>query len=210
MTDKIDLFDLGCGELQQRGLRVVGFDPDLYGQPWRPTIFVVPVDYEEELSNDTIPSTDAHLSTSKPKPTTETEQDTMRKKDVFPSTYLKMADVPQPVAATIKRMRFETVGVGDNAKDKAALEFTESTLKPLILNAGNWETIEAAFGDSEDWVGRKIVIFPDPTVMYKGQKVGGLRVRIPTTKAPAAPAAPPVQEELPDIEYDFENEPEAD
>jgi len=39
------------------------------------------------------------------------------------------------------------------------------------------------FGDdSDNWAGKRIVIYADPTRDVQGEQVGGLRVRIPTAK----------------------------
>ena len=129
----------------------------------------------------------------------------MFKKDAFRSKYLKLVDVPVYMPVTIKRVRLEVIGVGEDASEKAVVEFMEPHIKPLILNSGNWDVIESAYGgNSDNWGSKRIVIYPDPNVMYKGQRVGGLRVRIPVAKKqPAASVTPPEPEDVPDP-YDEE------
>jgi hypothetical protein len=54
-----------------------------------------------------------------------------------------------------------------------------SGLKPLIMNATNIRVGVAAFGTSEtdEWIGRPIVAYDDPTVEFGGKIVGGVRLR---------------------------------
>ena len=77
----------------------------------------------------------------------------------------------------------------------------------LVLNKTNNRTLRGAFGDAVDgWVGRVIVVFSTETDL-RGKMVPALRVRIPPPKqtagsgdAAAAPAKPPVDDELEDIQ----------
>ena len=61
-----------------------------------------------------------------------------------------------------------------------------SDLKPLIMNATNIRRCIAAFaGDSEtdNWPGRKIVVYDDDSVEFGGKVVGGVRLRAVPVKA---------------------------
>ena len=61
-----------------------------------------------------------------------------------------------------------------------------SDLKPLIMNATNIRRCIAAFaGDSEtdNWPGRKIVVYDDDSVEFGGKVVGGVRLRAVPSKA---------------------------
>ena len=83
----------------------------------------------------------------------------MRSNEAFPSTYLKSSDVKdRPVIATISHIEQVSVGQGKEAKDKHALFFESG--KPMVLNRTNWETLEGAFGDSDNWAGHKVKIRP--------------------------------------------------
>jgi hypothetical protein len=60
----------------------------------------------------------------------------------------------------------------------------------MVLNTTTIRVLEKAFGpDSDDWAGKKVVLYTDPNVSFKGQVVGGLRLRPLKTPAPAKPAA---------------------
>ena len=98
----------------------------------------------------------------------------MRAHDAFPSTYLKSADVKaKPLVATISHMEMETVGQGQDQKEKPVLHLEDG--KPMVLNRTNFEALEDAFGDSDDWPGHKIKIKCERTT-YQGKTVDGLRI----------------------------------
>jgi hypothetical protein len=73
---------------------------------------------------------------------------------------------------------------------KWVLKFAEVE-KPMVLNSTNGQLIAAFTGseDFDDWIGRQIVAYFDPSVSFGGQLKGGIRVRAPKAKA-AAPVAP--------------------
>jgi hypothetical protein len=47
---RVTLDDLIDGKLARRGLRVVSFDPDPEGVPWRPTLYVESIEDESPQS----------------------------------------------------------------------------------------------------------------------------------------------------------------
>jgi hypothetical protein len=107
----------------------------------------------------------------------------MRANEAFPSTYLKSADVKdRPIVATISHIEQVNVGQGKDAKDKLALFFENG--KPMVLNRTNWETLEDAFGDSDNWAGHKVKIKAVRT-SYQGKPVDGIRLD-PIVSKPAA------------------------
>ena len=96
----------------------------------------------------------------------------MRSNDAYPSKYLKSADVKaKHMIATISYVTMESVGQDKKEKPVIYLE----TGKPIVCNRTNFEAIEDAFGDSDDWPGKKIKIFCAPTT-YQGKRVDGIRV----------------------------------
>src|SRR5215471_9986945 len=69
----------------------------------------------------------------------------MRANQAFPSKYLKSSDMKEkPRIAVITHLAQETVGQGQDAKEKHVLYFVDQ--KPLVLNRTNWDTLEAASG----------------------------------------------------------------
>ena len=78
----------------------------------------------------------------------------MRANQAFPSKYLKSSDVKEkPRVAVISHLAQEMVGQGQDAKEKHVLHFEDQ--KPLVLNRTNWDALEEAFGDSDDWPGQR-------------------------------------------------------
>jgi hypothetical protein len=88
--------------------------------------------------------------------------------------------------ATIDFVRKEKVtGVGGKTEEEVVAHFSDGN-KPLILNKTNMKTIAKIYKTPyiEDWRGRSIQIYYDPTVKFGRETVGGLRIRaqIPAQK----------------------------
>jgi hypothetical protein len=58
----------------------------------------------------------------------------------------------------------------------------------MVLNRTNFEALEDAFGDSDDWPGHKVKIKCERT-KFQGKTVDGLRID-PIVAKPAVKAAP--------------------
>ena len=106
----------------------------------------------------------------------------MRTKDMFPSKYLKSDDAKaKQIITTISYLQMELVGQGQDQKKKPVLYLEDQ--KPIVLNRTNTESLEDAFGDSDDWPGNKIKIRCVKT-NYAGKSVDGLRIE-PIVPKPA-------------------------
>lgn len=117
--------------------------------------------------------------------------------EMIPSKYLKKEDFEEDTLLTIKGIEHEQVG-GESGSMKYVMYFRELE-KGLVLNATNIQMCAKAIGadNSDDWMGKKIVVFVDPSISFGGKIVGGLRIR-GTRKPGKAPAAPVPIEELDD------------
>ena len=73
----------------------------------------------------------------------------------------------------LAHMEMALVGQGQEQKLKPVLYF-EGGEKPMVLNRTNFEALEDAFGDSDDWPGHKIKIKCECT-KFQGKTVDGLR-----------------------------------
>ncbi|MEA3638734.1 MAG: hypothetical protein VBE63_02180 [Lamprobacter sp.] len=108
---------------------------------------------------------------------------------LFPSNYLKAADLQGQVRrVTIANCAPEQLGQGEI---KPALQF-RGVPKKLILNKTNGLLIAASFGtETTAWAGREIELYPE-NVMFQGQVVPAIRVRVPigAAQAPAAAVDP--------------------
>src|SRR5262245_32161938 len=114
----------------------------------------------------------------------------------------------------IKGVSEEMIGQGADQSQKLVVWF-ENSKKGLALNRVNNRTIRGAYGDdTDDWIGKIIVIFPMQTD-FRGRPVMAVRVRIPPKenakiitgkpklKAPKpAPAAAEAEKE-PDFDDDL-------
>ncbi len=129
----------------------------------------------------------------------------------FPSKYLKAADLNgRPVVATIERVKLEDIGTGDNLERKFVVHWSEE-LKPVVLNLINSETIAdlAGSGETEDWVGLRLELFPDKT-LYAGKRVDCIRVRRPVaspkkigkSSRPVPSSPDQIDEALPTLDAD--------
>jgi hypothetical protein len=110
------------------------------------------------------------------------------------SKFLKQDDVAKGALVTITGCDQMNVAVqGADPEMKWCLHFQEVD-KPLVLNATNIQLCAKACGseDTDDWKGKRIVLFVDPNVSYAGQITGGIRIRKP--KPNAAPPPPPVED----------------
>jgi hypothetical protein len=105
----------------------------------------------------------------------------MKRSEAFPSAYLNRDDCTAPIRAIIKSVALEPVKDQDTggSSEKPVAHFA-SGVKPLILNVVNWATLEDCLGvDSDEWAGKQIELWLDPSVTFGGKRVGGVRIRIP-------------------------------
>lgn len=113
------------------------------------------------------------------------------------SKFLKQGDVGVGALMTITGCEKHNVAMaGAEPEHKWCLEFQE-TDKPLVLNMTNMQICARVFGseDTDEWIGKRIVLYTDPNVSYAGKVVGGIRVRAPK---PGAKLPEPVVDIAPD------------
>lgn len=128
--------------------------------------------------------------------------------DMRESKFLKKEDVGAGSLMTVDSCaQFNVAKEGAPPENKWCLTFSESD-KPLVLNSTNIQLCEQMFGsdDTDGWIGKKIVLYTDPSVMYAGKIVGGIRVRAPKKATPASVVAvppPPASAPLTDDDIPF-------
>lgn len=102
------------------------------------------------------------------------------------SKFLKKEDVGEEgTLVTIVNVHQVNVAMeGKEPEMKWCMAFREFE-KPMVLNSTNAQLCEKFLGsdDTDDWAGRQIVLYDDPTVAFGGELVGGIRVR----RAPSGP-----------------------
>lgn len=108
----------------------------------------------------------------------------MKRSQVFPSKYLKADDLEdRDHIVTIKTVKLEELGQGDETETKPVLYFQEMD-KGVVLNQTNWNTIESLYGpESDDWAGKRITLWANHDVSFGNKIVSAIRVR---SKAPTA------------------------
>ena len=114
---------------------------------------------------------------------------------MLPSTYIKKEDVPQPVIVTVRGVEEKNVApTGQPDEFKWIVYFSEFE-KGLVLNSTNINSLSQACHstDTDDWNGKEVVLYTDPTVAYAGKVIGGLRIRAHETRAPVRAPARPAQ-----------------
>ncbi len=106
--------------------------------------------------------------------------------DMKESKYLGKVDVKTPIRVTVDRCEKVDISKEDDAPDIKWTMYFREDYKPLILNWTNMQLMERATGEenSDDWTGKQVVLYNDPTVMYKGELKGGVRVQIPQQQVP--------------------------
>ena len=104
----------------------------------------------------------------------------MKRDDIFPSRFLKAADLDgKAVVVTIERVVQEEL----DEQVKAVVYF-HGTTKALVLNATNYDSIAERYGeDTDGWPNAELELYPT-TVSFKGKVVPCVRVRIPQRPLP--------------------------
>jgi hypothetical protein len=88
-------------------------------------------------------------------------------------------------------LQIESIAEEDVGDERKLVARFRGKTKGLVLNDTNLEALEAAFGpDSDDAIDGQIVAYVDPDVRYGGQRVGGVRIKLPKKANAKEKAAP--------------------
>lgn len=103
----------------------------------------------------------------------------MRIGEMKESKYLKKEDVGQGKLVTITSMEQQNVAMEDQPPEMKWIVYFAEFPKGMVLNWTNIQLIAKAVGSEEtdDWKGKKIVIYEDENVSFGGKLVGGIRCR---------------------------------
>ena len=118
----------------------------------------------------------------------------MKRNEVFPSKYLKAADLGgKPAVVKISRVSYETLKSPEGKEQNKTILAFAGAAKLLPLNMTNWDAVANVAGDdTDDWVGKKIELYPTTTQM--GNKIVEC-VRIRKPSAPKEPKLPTVADD---------------
>lgn len=105
---------------------------------------------------------------------------------VYKSDHLGIADLEEMqeqgrrLVFTIKQVRQEKgVTVAGKKGDHNIAYFSDTNVKPWVLNAGNAKIVKGFAGNSpfvEDWQNIPVELYIDASVKMKGEVVGGVRI----------------------------------
>lgn len=122
------------------------------------------------------------------------------------SKYLSKEDCKSPILLTFANpsVTNENVALEGAAPEMRWCGHFAEIAKMMVLNTTNLELAARVTGqtNTDNWPGRKVVVYVDPNVQMGGRLVGGLRIRAPrqaaappavvvVAPAPAAPLAEP-------------------
>lgn len=102
--------------------------------------------------------------------------------EMVESKFLKKEDAGDGILVTIQGVEKRDVGTEAEPEQKWCLILKEC--KPMVLNSTNLALLEKCIGsdDSDDWIGRQVVLFNDENVSFGGKLTGGVRVDVNRTK----------------------------
>ena len=108
--------------------------------------------------------------------------------EMLPSNYLKQSDFPDDYVVTVRSIEKKNIAMDGKPPDYKWLAFYAEFEKPMVLNSTNIQLMAKATGseDTDDWIGKQIIVFVDENVSFGGELVGGLRIRKHKAAAPAA------------------------
>lgn len=122
-------------------------------------------------------------------------------KKVFNPDYLSDAHFlpDEEKILTIAMAKEEDIPIAGTSKTdrRPVLYFTEKGIKPMVINKTNGTTLQRMFKTPymQNWPGHKIKVYVDATVKFKGEVVGGLRIR---------PKEPVAAKDLPELTPEHE------
>jgi hypothetical protein len=94
----------------------------------------------------------------------------MRSSDAFPGKYLRAAGIlDREVPVVDAGLKHEEMADGEM---KWVIYFQDK-VKGVVLNKTNWEALEDAYGDSDDWPGKSATLFTVRTKDPSGKTVNG-------------------------------------
>lgn len=137
---------------------------------------------------------------------------------MMPSKYLKKEDVPQPALVTIRSFSQDNVAQQGQPEEKKWIMHFNEFENGLVMNSTNLQLCAMALASEEtdDWIGKQVVLFADPNVSFGGKLVGGLRIRArrkpvqaarPTPSPQRRPAPPAYDDEPGSLGGEFDDQP---
>jgi hypothetical protein len=108
------------------------------------------------------------------------------------SKYLKKEDCDPPRLLTFRAFKKENVAKDNEPADTKYVAYFDGEERGLVLNKTNLKRAAAALksDDTDDWLGKQIVLYFDENVEFGGELVGGIRLRGPKVQAASGTPTP--------------------
>lgn len=102
--------------------------------------------------------------------------------EMIESKFMKKEDAGAGILVTIAGVEKRDVGTESEPEQKWVLLVQDH--RPLVLNSTNLALLEKSFGsdNSDDWIGKAVVLYNDENVSFGGKLTGGIRVDVNRTK----------------------------
>ena len=130
--------------------------------------------------------------------------------EMLPSSYLKQTDFDESgLIVTVASITQKNVAREDEPPEMKWLVFFTEFEKAMVLNTTNINALAKACGsdDTDDWAGKEVIVYVDPTVGYGGKTTGGLRIRKYVVAAPPKQAAKVQPRQMAPVAADEESPP---
>lgn len=104
----------------------------------------------------------------------------MKSNELHPSKYLQSADFPTPRVLTVAGVRMESMKKRDGTtEDKPVVYFREGEKGWVAPKVSTHFMFQHLGEDTDDWTGKQVEVFFDPSVTFGVETVGGIRCRMP-------------------------------
>ena len=103
----------------------------------------------------------------------------MKFSQMIEGKYLAKEDVDGELIVTIEKYGKVNVAREDQPEElKPAVRFREFK-KPMVLNTTNVQVLKQIFNtdNTDETIGKQVVIYVDPNVSFQGKLIGGLRLK---------------------------------
>ena len=116
------------------------------------------------------------------------------------SRYLTKDDAGESgMIVTIKYFDREVLMGDDDDVEKTIMFFEEESVKPMVLNKTNANLLPIITGCKTvaEVIGKKIIVYCDPTISFGSRITGGLRIKSASIAKPREPEAKEFDEKVP-------------
>ncbi len=112
-------------------------------------------------------------------------EENMKAGKMIPSKFLKKEDIDPAKLVTINGLRQANVALDDQPEEMKWTMFFKELDKPMVLNSTNIQLLCKVLDtdETDEWIGKQIVVFNDQNVSFGGKITGGIRIRAQKKKS---------------------------